>query len=93
MHVPPNPFSPFEDLPDELLWVREKTGKFAASIVLKCRILICAIGDGAQHPLDHPTLARLTPTYTNKHRKFDLERDIEIFNRGKCEHKAMFENG
>lgn len=83
---PGHSYYPPEDLAPDLLWIRDRTGKKAAETILKSRLLINAAQDGAEHPLDHSYIARLTPTScTNKRKSFRVERDIQIFNEGKCE--------
>lgn len=57
-----HPNLPSEDASQDLHWVRERIGIAAADILVSCRLFIRAIQDGSPHPLDHPLIARLTPT-------------------------------
>ena len=80
MH-PIHPNDEADDATVDLRWIRDRAGKDAAPIILNCRALLCCIQDGVAHPLDHPVIARLTPTYHRyKNRTFSLEEDIAIPN-------------
>ncbi|KAK5135885.1 hypothetical protein LTR08_004535 [Meristemomyces frigidus] len=88
---PIHPNLPSEDVCHDLRWIRDRAGRHAAEIILRCRFLICCIHGGQQnefghpgmdtHPLDHPLIARLTPNYRReKVRLFSLDHDIAIPN-------------
>lgn len=78
---PLHPNSPSDDVSKDMRWIRDRAGRRAADTILKCRFMLCCIQDNIQHPLDHPLLARLTPTYRgDKTRTFHLETDISILN-------------
>lgn len=66
----------------DLRWIRDEVGKQAGPVMLNCRLLLASINDGAEHPLDHPLIARLTPTYSeDKIATFVLLNDIAVPNR------------
>lgn len=65
----------------DMRWIRDELGSDAAFVILRCRLLVLGIEAGIAHPLDHPLLARLTPTYRkDKVRTFHLKSDIQIPN-------------
>jgi hypothetical protein len=81
-----DPLHPNDDSDDvelDLRWIRDIAGKQARNILLDVRMLMCCVQDGVDHhPLDHPLVARLTPTYSeNKVHDFDLQLDVVILNR------------
>ncbi|KAK5124659.1 hypothetical protein LTR85_001372 [Meristemomyces frigidus] len=78
---PIHPNLPSDDVSQDLRWIRERAGRYAAEVILRCRFLIGCIADDVAHPLDHTLIARLTPTYRReKVRLFGLEHDIAIPN-------------
>lgn len=79
---PIHPNLPSEDATSQdLRWIRERAGKHAAEVILRCQFLIGCVTDHVTHPLDHTLIARLTPTYRReKARLFGLEHDIVIPN-------------
>lgn len=65
----------------DLRWVRERTGKFAADSLLLCRVLLACVQENVDSPFDLSALARLTATYhRQKAKTFWLERDIVVIN-------------
>ncbi|KAI7152543.1 hypothetical protein KC316_g14887 [Hortaea werneckii] len=65
----------------DLRWIRERTGSAAADVLLRCRFLIRSIQDQTPHPLSHPLIARLTPTYRKeKISLFSLDHDVIVPN-------------
>ncbi|RMY62787.1 hypothetical protein D0863_10842 [Hortaea werneckii] len=78
---PIHPNLPSEDTSQDLRWIRERTGSAAADVLLRCRFLIRSIQDQTPHPLSHPLIARLTPTYRKeKISLFSLDHDIIVPN-------------
>ncbi|RMY64466.1 hypothetical protein D0863_09799 [Hortaea werneckii] len=78
---PIHPNLPSEDTSQDLRWIRERTGSAAADVLLRCRFLIHSIRDSTPHPLSHPLIARLTPTYRQeKTNLFSLDFDIVVPN-------------
>ncbi|KAI7483254.1 hypothetical protein KC357_g3448 [Hortaea werneckii] len=78
---PIHPNLPSEDTSQDLRWIRERTGSAAADVLLRCRFLIRSIRDQTPHPLSHPLIARLTPTYRqDKTGLFSLNHDIVVPN-------------
>ncbi|GAB1742177.1 hypothetical protein NU219Hw_g7739t1 [Hortaea werneckii] len=78
---PIHPNLPSEDTSQDLRWIRERTGSTAADVLLRCRFLIRSIQDQTPHPLSHPLIARLTPTYRKeKISLFSLDHDIIVPN-------------
>ena len=88
---PIHPNLPSEDVSKDLRWIRQRVGRDAAEVILRCRFLICCVRDEQlsqsgpnginAHPLDHSLIARLTPIYREKKvHLFSLERDIAIPN-------------
>ncbi|KAI7220787.1 hypothetical protein KC343_g8368 [Hortaea werneckii] len=78
---PIHPNLPYETTSQDLRWIRERTGSAAADVLLRCRFLIHSIRDQVPHPLSHPLIARLTPTYRQeKTNLFSLEHDIVVPN-------------
>lgn len=78
---PVHPNLPSDDGSRDLRWIRDRADKDAGDVILRCRFLAHCIADGVAHPLDHPLVARLTPTYRKtKVRLFSLENDIAIPN-------------
>ncbi|TKA83390.1 hypothetical protein B0A55_01007 [Friedmanniomyces simplex] len=76
---PLHPNMSSDDAADDLRWVRERAGVYAADILTLCRFLLCCRRDGVGHPLDHSLVARLTPMYRReKVLLFSLEQDIAI---------------
>ncbi|SMR45340.1 unnamed protein product [Zymoseptoria tritici ST99CH_3D1] len=69
-----------DDIDHDMRWIRDRTGVKAASVILHCKLLLCSIVDKSSHPLVHPLLARLTPTYREKSSSFKLKEDIIIPN-------------
>jgi hypothetical protein len=65
----------------DLRWIRDAAGKQASFTLLNVRLLLCCARDGPEHPLNHPLVARLTPTYSeNRVLNFSLENDVVIPN-------------
>ncbi|KAI7582652.1 hypothetical protein KC316_g7741 [Hortaea werneckii] len=78
---PIHPNLPSEDTSQDLRWIRERTGSAAADVLLRCRFLVRSIQDQTPHPLSHPLIARLTPTYRKeKISLFSLDHDIIVPN-------------
>lgn len=78
---PVHPNAESDDTKLDLRWIRDKAGKHASSILRNCRLFLCCIEDGFEHPLDHPLIARMTPTYPKDTiAKFSLADDIAIPN-------------
>ncbi|KAI7239390.1 hypothetical protein KC330_g1919 [Hortaea werneckii] len=78
---PIHPNLPSEETSQDLRWIRERTGSAAADVLLRCRFLIRSIQDQTPHPLSHPLIARLTPTYRKeKISLFSLDHDIVVPN-------------
>lgn len=76
-----HPNDEYDDSTQDLRWVRDQAEKYTASVLLGCRLLLCSIQDGSAHPLDHPLIARLTPTYRrDSFSTFSLLHDIVIPN-------------
>lgn len=61
-------------------WIRDRAGRRAADVLVKCRFLHASVTDGAEHPLDHLAAAGLTPNYGGRYQRFHLDRDIAIPN-------------
>ena len=81
---PLHPNQPKDDSNLDIRWIRDRAGRSAADVIVRCRFLLCSIQDGESHPLDHSLIARLIPTYRNNstHREiFALEDDIAIPNK------------
>lgn len=53
---PIHPNSESDDTEMDLRWVRDKAGKHASSILRNCKLLLCSVQDGVEHPLDHPLI-------------------------------------
>jgi hypothetical protein len=65
----------------DLRWIRDRAGKGAGDVIVRCRLLISSIRAGVMHPLDHTFIQRLTPTYRmEKVRLFSVEEDLAIQN-------------
>ncbi|KAL9534770.1 hypothetical protein SMMN14_01482 [Sphaerulina musiva] len=63
----------------DLRWIRDRLGKDAAHTILLARLFLTCIRDRVDHPLSHPLIARLTPSYrTTVYKSFCLEKDITI---------------
>ena len=78
---PIHPNAESDDISLDLRWVRDEAGRQASSVLLNCRLLLCNIQDGIEHPLDHPLITRLTPTYReDRVHGFSLKTDIQIPN-------------
>src|ERR1700742_2260179 len=78
---PIHPNSVDDETKTDLRWVREKAGKLASSVLRNCKLLLCCVQDGVEHPLDHPLVARMTPTYLKDAvAKFSLTNDVAIPN-------------
>ena len=79
-----DPIHPNEDSDDtdlDLRWIRDGASKQSSTVLVNVRLLLCSIQDGFKHPLDHPLIARLTPTYReDKIDGFSLHSDIGIPN-------------
>lgn len=70
-----------DDAELDLRWIRDRFGRFAADRIMKVRLLLCCVQDGANHPLNHSLAARLTPNYVeDKMKKFSVEKDMAVFN-------------
>ncbi|KAF7197054.1 hypothetical protein HII31_01479 [Pseudocercospora fuligena] len=78
----PHPLHPnieSDEAKHDIRWIRDRLGKDAANTILRCRALLNCVQDGIAHPLNHPLIARLTPTYhTNKNIDYDEREDFEL---------------
>ncbi|KAK3716034.1 hypothetical protein LTR37_006764 [Vermiconidia calcicola] len=78
---PIHPNDESDDAHLDLRWIRDDAGKQAATTLLNCRLLLCCIQDSVEHPLDHPLIARLTPTYReDKMNVYSLLHDFTLPN-------------
>ena len=78
---PIHPNLPCERDTQDLRWIRDRCGSYAAEVILRCRFLIHCVRDEVAHPLDHTLIARLTPTFRRERvRLFSLDQDIVIPN-------------
>jgi hypothetical protein len=76
---PLHPNDEDDDADHCLRWIRDEVGRDAAEVLINVRMLLVCFQDGVQHPLDHPLVARLTPTYSGKlDSKFSVRADIDI---------------
>lgn len=78
---PTHPNLATETAAQNLRWVRDvSSGRSAAQNLLRCRSLITCISDTdptKDHPLDHPLIARLTPSHpSTKATTFSFDGDI-----------------
>ncbi|KAK5107034.1 hypothetical protein LTR62_001923 [Meristemomyces frigidus] len=78
----------------DLRWIRDRCGKDAADVIMRCRLLIGSIRWGCRaeaagektrrggHPLDHTRIARLTPSHrvNRKPSLVSLEHDVAVPN-------------
>ena len=80
---PLHPNQAEDDFSLDLRWIRDRVGKDAAGLILWCKFFLCGIRDGLPHPLDHPLIARLTPTYHEDEswtEAFQLKQDYVVPN-------------
>lgn len=66
----------------DLRWIQEVLERQAGPVLLNSRLLLSSINDIIEHPLDHPLISRLTPTYhEDRIETFVLLNDITIPNK------------